>query len=316
MQFSYLEIKEKLLKTELFETNNYFDQYIKLICDNSNTLQQKGYTQCHHIIPVSYYKLKKLDIDNSLSNKVNLKFADHLKAHALLCLCVKDHSTFRYRMYAALNKIIGSRGLNNKEQVIDIFLESEEYQKAYEISRAEAKTFNPMKNETIKLEHDKLMRSEEMRSKIRATQKENAKNGVLFNSKHRENLKRSAQNRKSHTGINVSKTGYVGGVTGLKMLYKPDGSGRIYVKPEQINEYLSIGYTRPIKKEFLEENKHIISSQKHTYQRRMDPAMVHKHLSDSHHRPETEQKGSKWMNDGENNHIVHPQKIKMRVEQG
>lgn len=293
MQSNYLEMKEKLLETEVFKVNEYFNCYLNLIQDNHNTIQQKGYTQCHHIIPVSYYKLKGLKVDNSSSNKVNLKFADHLKAHALLCLCAKEHSTFCYKMYAALNKIMGSKGINNKEDIVDIFLKSEEYQKAYEISRNEAKIFNPMKNEKIKLEHDNLMRSEEMRSKIRMTQKENAKTGVLFNSKHRDNLKAAAQNRKSHTGSNISKTGYVGGVTGLKMLYKPDGSGRIYVKPEQMEEYISLGYTRPIKKEFLEENKHIISSQKHTYQRRTDPAIVRKHLSDSHHRPDTEQKGSK-----------------------
>ena len=62
MQSNYLEMKEKLLETELFKVNEYFNCYLNLIQDNHNTIQQKGYTQCHHIIPVSYYKLKGLKV--------------------------------------------------------------------------------------------------------------------------------------------------------------------------------------------------------------------------------------------------------------
>lgn len=223
---------------------------------------------------------------------VNLHFCDHLKAHALLCLFSKESSSYRYKMFVALCKIEGSTHIYDKETILNIFHKSNEYQKAYEISRAQALIHNPMNNQDIRCRHDRTMRSPSVRCRISNTQRDNVKNNVLFNDQHRLNLKKACRNRKSSNGNNISKKGYVGGVTGLRMLYKPDGY-RTYVKPEYVDTLLNLGYTLPVKKTDMDKSCTIITHQKHTYTRQMDKDLVHKHLSDSHHRPETEQKGSK-----------------------
>lgn len=83
-------IKEKLLSFGVIEHNDYFEKYIQLILENKQTKKQKYKTQRHHIIPKSYYKHKKIDVDNSSDNLVNLLYKDHILAHYYLCLCIKD----------------------------------------------------------------------------------------------------------------------------------------------------------------------------------------------------------------------------------
>lgn len=74
---------------DIFEHNSYYKIYEDLI--NRNVDQEKSsLTYVHHVIPRSYFKLKHLPIDNSINNIVNLSAVDHLKAHYLLCFCVKD----------------------------------------------------------------------------------------------------------------------------------------------------------------------------------------------------------------------------------
>lgn len=84
--------REKLLKLDIIDDNDYFDKYIQLIVDNKQTKKQKYKTQQHHIIPRCYYKHKKIEVDNSSNNLVNLLYRDHILAHYYLCLCVKDEN--------------------------------------------------------------------------------------------------------------------------------------------------------------------------------------------------------------------------------
>lgn len=85
-------IKEKLLSLGIIDHNDYFEKYVQLIINNVQTEKQTYKTQRHHIIPRCYYKHKKLDVDNSSENLVNLLYRDHILAHYYLCLCVKDEN--------------------------------------------------------------------------------------------------------------------------------------------------------------------------------------------------------------------------------
>ena len=76
--------KEKLLSTGYFIDNLMLMKYIKLV---STTLEYGTYLEKHHIIPRSYFKIKKLKIDNSKENVVRLSYYNHILAHYYLCLC-------------------------------------------------------------------------------------------------------------------------------------------------------------------------------------------------------------------------------------
>lgn len=67
-----------------FLDNQYLLQYIQLIQCPNNTAE---YTEKHHIIPRSYFKLNHLAVDNSADNLVRLSYIEHCKAHVLLCKC-------------------------------------------------------------------------------------------------------------------------------------------------------------------------------------------------------------------------------------
>lgn len=90
------ELKLKLLNIGYFINNEYLDKYCELIINNLNTKKERPKTQSHHIIPVSYFKISKLSIDNSKENRVNLLYKDHILAHYYLCLCTKGK--FKYSM--------------------------------------------------------------------------------------------------------------------------------------------------------------------------------------------------------------------------
>lgn len=96
-----LKLKETLLAHN-FVDNSYLDDYVELVLNNYTTALKTGRTQKHHVVPVSCYnkfsaeydshrkealRLAEADPDNY---KVNLTFADHLKAHYLLSRCSGD----------------------------------------------------------------------------------------------------------------------------------------------------------------------------------------------------------------------------------
>lgn len=96
-----LKIKETLLSRGFID-NQWLDEYITLILNNYGTNKKCGCTQKHHAIPVSSYfqntldfkshrkeALEKANIDPE-NYVVNLKYADHVKAHELLCRCASS----------------------------------------------------------------------------------------------------------------------------------------------------------------------------------------------------------------------------------
>lgn len=80
-------LKEQLLQTDMFIANNQLDAYITLIECNKSTGMK--YSERHHIIPRSYYKLTKQKVDNSKNNIVNLSYFEHILAHYYLSFCTK-----------------------------------------------------------------------------------------------------------------------------------------------------------------------------------------------------------------------------------
>lgn len=79
-----LDLKQKLLFTNLFIDNDQLSQYIDLVTSSQVV---HGYTESHHILPRSFYKHNKLPVDDSVDNVVILSYADHCKAHWLLYYC-------------------------------------------------------------------------------------------------------------------------------------------------------------------------------------------------------------------------------------
>ena len=77
----FLALKSKLLDTDVIRDCEFLDSYVDLILKNQNTVSVKSRTQVHHIIPRSYYELKKQPVDNSPANLVTLLYKDHILAH-------------------------------------------------------------------------------------------------------------------------------------------------------------------------------------------------------------------------------------------
>lgn len=82
------ELKDKLLRTDLFVDNSYLDQYIQLVYDYKT---DAAYTEIHHILQRNYYKYTNQQLDNSKSNTVRLAYKDHCKAHWLLYFCTTGY---------------------------------------------------------------------------------------------------------------------------------------------------------------------------------------------------------------------------------
>lgn len=79
-------LKQKLLKTTYFIDNQYLNEYVELV--TTRGVSSSAFrTQTHHIIPKTYFKHMKLEVDNSEANLIELLYKDHVRAHLLLTKC-------------------------------------------------------------------------------------------------------------------------------------------------------------------------------------------------------------------------------------
>ena len=99
-----------------FIDNEYLIKYCQLIERNRRTKIRARKTHKHHIVPKSWFKLTVTDVNNELSNLVNLTLRDHFLAHYYLCLCTED--PFRYANQLALVCLISA----NSKNIVDIEL--------------------------------------------------------------------------------------------------------------------------------------------------------------------------------------------------
>lgn len=79
-------IRQKLLDTGFIEPNEAFEKYIDIVSNPD----KEGYVERHHILPASYFRIKKLPIDNTKENFVTLSAYNHILAHYYLYRCVTD----------------------------------------------------------------------------------------------------------------------------------------------------------------------------------------------------------------------------------
>lgn len=86
--------KQILLSKDCFIDNAYLDEYVALI--NQSFSFKSGYTEQHHIIPVSYYvdhgflnrhNIEAIALKDTANALVQLSYADHFYAHWLLYNC-------------------------------------------------------------------------------------------------------------------------------------------------------------------------------------------------------------------------------------
>lgn len=124
-----------LLETNLFENNEYLDKYCQLIEDNENTIKEKYKTHSHHIIPKCYYKLVGESPNNSISNRVNLLYKDHILAHYYLCYFTSD--SLKGKMCHALFHLINITSL---EELNLEYIDFNQLQQFYEKWREESST--------------------------------------------------------------------------------------------------------------------------------------------------------------------------------
>lgn len=122
----FLALKSKLLDTDVFYDCEFLDAYVELVLKNQDTVDVTSKTQVHHIIPRSYYELKKLPVDNSKTNLVTLLYKDHILAHYYLALC--STSNFRYAMENAFMMLTNFSSLEDKEFTHNL----DKYQQIYE----------------------------------------------------------------------------------------------------------------------------------------------------------------------------------------
>lgn len=155
-------LKNKLMVLNVFEDNNYFEAYLRLIRDNIMQKKVLGATQRHHIIPKNYYKMMSLKPDNSKSNIINLYYKDHIKAHCYLSLCSVPE-TLKLSNNFTIYKMLGARYIDD-EQLKNIDFEL--IQQVYEQNKLLQQQRQPMHCPGIIEKHGQKMRTAETRHKI------------------------------------------------------------------------------------------------------------------------------------------------------
>ena len=207
------DLKNKLLETCQFESNEYFEAYLDLINRNLDRVSEKYKTQKHHIFPVSLSKIIGSQIDNSKSNLVNLLYKDHILAHYYLSLCTRGE--FKYKMICAIQFLSGhvvnySNGAFDKN-AIDTFLQSlDNYQLLREYYAKEQSIRNV----------GKKMSKESIEKGIQSRKKSAELRGYYISAESRKNLSEQQ--------------------TGRICIKKGDKYKRIWQK--ELNQYLEDGW--------------------------------------------------------------------------
>lgn len=99
--------RDYLLDLDYFIDNEYFDAYIKLLELNKDREFITCQTNSHHIVPRHYFLDRNMHIDNSIDNKINLLYKDHMLAHMYLSACTQGRD--RYRNLYAISYMSGQR---------------------------------------------------------------------------------------------------------------------------------------------------------------------------------------------------------------
>ena len=105
-----VDVYNTLKNLDGFIDNEYLKKYSILIEHNKRTPRRGGLTNSHHIVPKSWFKINNKEINNSLTNLVNLMYREHVLAHYYLCLCTKGDLLFANEL--ALICLVSRKKLN------------------------------------------------------------------------------------------------------------------------------------------------------------------------------------------------------------
>ena len=108
-------LKQLLIDTGIVEENEHLDHYIQIVLAPCTTNIK---SEKHHIIPVAYYKLMNIPVDNSKNNIVKLSVYNHVLAHYYACLCFKEPIKSKMIHAFCLMSKEDKSFLNSTEQVI------------------------------------------------------------------------------------------------------------------------------------------------------------------------------------------------------
>lgn len=217
-----MNIKEKLLKLQFVQDNEFLDKYVSIIEENKELQYIPRKTQKHHIIPQCYYRSIGIPVDNSKDNRVNLYYKDHVLAHYYLALA--SEGMFKYQNFTPIFVIMGHKNFPKSEK--DLLTKLPHIQLLYEASREFG--YNPMNDVEVKERHNSVMRSVEVRSSISNTMKKKVSEGQLFNEQHRKKLSEAAKGNQA--------------VKGYKRIYKGESESK-FVPKDKLEYYLSEGWT-------------------------------------------------------------------------
>ena len=117
--------KEQMLETKYVIDNDYLDKYVELINLHLDSPKVPRKTHAHHIIPVSYFTSRHIEVNNSSSNLVNLFYKDHMLAHLYLSGCTQGRDRYK-NLYSVFQL-----SHFDKEGYLDI-QNYERYQQLYE----------------------------------------------------------------------------------------------------------------------------------------------------------------------------------------
>ena len=294
-----MNIKEKLLKLQFVQDNEFLDKYVIIIEENKELPYIPRKTQEHHIIPQCYYRSIGIAVDNSKDNRVNLYYKDHVLAHYYLALA--SEGIFKYQNFTPIFVIMGHKNFPKSEK--DLLTKLPHIQLLYEASREFG--YNPMNDAEVKERHDSVMRSPEVRSSISNTMKKKVAEGQLFNEQHRKKLSEAAKGNCS--------------IRGRKKIYN-DRMQTKFVPEDRVDFYISQGWTTQY-------------TGKRKYERHIDTEILHEKLSKSHLGKTPVNKGTSlseerkkklsehfsntnWMNNGTEQHQVIKELQQSYLEKG
>lgn len=190
-----LTLKENELKTILIETadyqaNEYLDKYIQLLIANYNQKYIKYYTQKHHFIPVSHYKIsyslpdrkaaEKIADNDPKNFKINLLYKDHVLAHYYLSKCAISYRAISINC-KALRNVLRNKYYQKADYYIeerDLLLQLEDIQQAYTYgAKAYQKSLSEEQKLEISKQHSKIQQevaknfTEEQKAEMNAKRK-------------------------------------------------------------------------------------------------------------------------------------------------
>ena len=127
------ELRQFILKSEIFCENEYLEKYLDLCMENLNTKKEKFKTEKHHILPRCYFKDLNIEIDNSKNNLINLSYENHILAHYYLCGMIRDITSVLYdKLCYAFYKMTNNKIKNVKEEdFINYFLKYKTYKQSW-----------------------------------------------------------------------------------------------------------------------------------------------------------------------------------------